>query len=333
MEPTFNDYVALIYNRFEAFVQSSDAAKKLGHPYVYQEQSMIVFFMWMQFKKIYHFKTQWRWLKQHPEALLVMSWDKVPHRTTLSRRYKSLYAVIQDLIAFLGQDSEALGEELSTKHLNEDQSLFKAQGTVWHQSDRKEGRVPEKLRNLDQDATWSKSGYHGWVYGYGIHLTSNSAGFPILIEVETASFSEKAALERKEEQILNDLKPDTLCGDDAYTKAMRIRRWAKRGVILVTPALRWRKGKYAKAYRQFIKKQTDIARILQKRKTAIEPIFDLLAKLLGTTGKQKQLFKQGIENVRTHLGLGALSLQIAMIANSTWGLPFRTISHIKGAFA
>lgn len=333
MEPTFNDYVTLIYNRFEAFVQLSRAAKKSGHPYVYQEQSMIVFFMWMQFKKIYQFKTQWNWLKHHPEALAILNWETLPHRTTLSRRYKSLYAVIQDFIAFLGQDSELLGEEMSTKHLNEDQSLFKALGTVWHQSDRIAGRIPEKLRNLDTDATWKKSAYHGWVYGYGIHLTSNRAGFPILIEVETATFSEKAAIERKETQILNDLKPDTLCGDDAYTKAMRIRNWAKRGVILVTPALRWRKGKYAKAYRHFIKKQTDISHILQKRKTAIEPIFDLIAKLLGTTGKQKQVFKQGIKNVRTHLGLGVLSLQFAMIANSIWSLPFRTISHIKGAFA
>jgi hypothetical protein len=144
--------------------------------------------------------------------------------------------------------------------------LFKAQGTVWHQSDRKIGRIPEKLRNLDTDATWSKSGYHGWLYVYGIHLTATQAGFPVLLEVETAIFSEKAAIERKEEYILNTLKPDTFCGDDAYTKAMRI-------------------------------------------------------------------FRQGIENVRTHLGLGVLSLQIAMIANNIWDLPFRTLSHIKGVFA
>jgi len=333
MKPTFNDYVALIYNRFEAFVQSLDEVAKFGKPYIYQNQSLIVFFMWMQFKQIYPFKTQWRWLKQHPESLTILNWDCVPDRSTLSRRYKALYLVIQAFSAFLGEDSEPLGEEMSTKHLNEDQSLFKAQGTVWHQSDRKIGRIPEKLRNLDTDATWSKSGYHGWVYGYGIHLTTTQAGFPVLMEVETAAFSEKDALERKEDVILNQLKPDTFCGDDAYTKALRIRHWAKQGVILVTPALRWRNGKYAKAYRRFIKTQADIAYILRKRKTAIEPIFDLIAKLLGTSGKQKQLFKQGIENVRTHLGLGVLSLQIAMIANSIWNLPFRTISYIKGAFA
>ncbi|MEM9954586.1 MAG: hypothetical protein AAF846_23455 [Chloroflexota bacterium] len=72
---------------------------------------------------------------------------------------------------------------------------------------------------------------------------------------------------------------------------------------------------------------------MKRRKTAIEPIFDLIAQLLGTTAKQKQLFRQGIHNVRTHLGLGVLSLQIAMIANQIWHMPFGTISHINGAFA
>ena len=333
MEPTFNDYVGLIYKRFESFVQSSEAVKKLGPPYVYQQQSMIMFFIWMQFKKIYEFKTQWRWLSKHPEALLVLNWKKVPHRTSLSRRYKALYPVIKDLIAFLGENSQELGDEMSGKHLNEDQSLFKAQGSVWHQSDRKIGRIPEKLRNLDRDATWSKSAYHGWVYGYGIHLTSNTAGFPFLIEVETAAFSEKQALERKTEQIVYHLKPESLCGDDAYTKAIRIRQWAQQGVILLTPALRWKNGRYAKAYHRFIKQDSDMASLLARRKTSIEPIFDLISKLLGTLGKQKQLFRQGICNVRTHLALGVLSLQIAMIANSVWNMPFRTISCIKGVFA
>jgi hypothetical protein len=108
MEPTFNDYVALIYNRFESFVQCSDAVNKVGHPYVYQQKSMIVFFMWMQFKKMYEFKTQWRWLTKHSEALVVLNWDKVPHRTTLSRRYKALYSVLQELIVFIAEASDGL---------------------------------------------------------------------------------------------------------------------------------------------------------------------------------------------------------------------------------
>jgi hypothetical protein len=52
MEPHFNDYVELIYNRFEAFTQASASANPAGHPLVYPHKSMIVFFMWMQFKRI-----------------------------------------------------------------------------------------------------------------------------------------------------------------------------------------------------------------------------------------------------------------------------------------
>jgi hypothetical protein len=45
MEPSFKDCVRIIYNRFEAFTQASAEAKRVGHPLVYQHQSMIVFFM------------------------------------------------------------------------------------------------------------------------------------------------------------------------------------------------------------------------------------------------------------------------------------------------
>jgi hypothetical protein len=88
MEPKFNDYVALIYNRFEAFVQGSDAVSKIGRPCVYEQQSLIVFFMGMQFKRISQFKAQWRWLKAHSEILVLLGWSQLPDRSTLSRRYK-----------------------------------------------------------------------------------------------------------------------------------------------------------------------------------------------------------------------------------------------------
>lgn len=293
---------------------------------------MIVFFLWMQFKRIYGFKTQWKWLQQHPEALAVLEWERIPHRTSLSRRYKQLYGVLEEWVVYLGQESGDWGDELKAAHLYEDQSLFKAQGVVWHQSDRQQGRIPPKLRHLDTDATWAKSAYHGWVYGYGLHLTSNVYGFPVLMQVETAAYDESAALQDKEERILKVFKPETFCGDDAYTQALRIRRWAQQGVILLAPALRWRNGRYAQAYHRFIQK-LPMATLLRARKTAIEPVFDLIGKLLGVTGKQKQLPIQRLPNVRTCIGLAVLSLQVAMLTNSVWGLPFRSISTIHGAFA
>ena len=331
MEPTFNDYVALIYNRFEAYTQASAAVSKMGAPFVYQQRSMIAFFMWMQFKRISQFKTQWRWLKAHPEAMLVLGWSRVPDRSTLSRRYKALYPVLEDLVQFLGQSSAALGDDLKTDHLYEDKSLFKAQGPVWHQSDRQAGRIPDKLRHLDTDATWSKSGYHGWVYGYSLHLTCNRTGFPRLVHVETASIAESQVLEQKKEALFA-LDPQAITADNAYFKAMRVRQWAAKGVILLTPAVKWQKGRYARAYHRFIAK-TPFNDWLKCRKTAIEPVFDLFAKVLGTANNHKQLPLQRLPSVRTFLCLGVLAVQIAMIVNNAFGLPLRQISNLLTAFS
>ena len=75
------------------------------------------------------------------------------------------------------------------------------------------------------------------------------------------------------------------------------------------------------------------ARLLRQRRTAIEPIFDLLALVTGASGSQKQLAVQRLVKVRTCLALGILTLQIAMIANSIWSLPFRSNSSIRVALA
>src|SRR5215216_4834978 len=161
----------------------------------------IPFFM-MQQRRIFRFKAQRRWLQRHCEMLKVFGLDTVPHRTTLSRRYKALYAVLHDFIAFLGHYAEDLDPRLTSEDLYTDKSLFKAQGPVWHQSDRQDGRIPEKLRHLDTDASWSKSGYHGWVYGYGLHLVDNRVGFPKLVQVETATGAETIVIDHQAEQII-----------------------------------------------------------------------------------------------------------------------------------
>ena len=67
--------------------------------------------------------------------------------------------------------------------------------------------------------------------------------------------------------------------------------------------------------------------------TAIEPVFDLFSKVLGTTQNQKQLPIQGLAKVRTFLSLGVLAVQIAMIVNHIWRLPLRQIAHILTVFS
>lgn len=329
--PTFADYVDMLFNLFERFWQQDSARPHRGHPVVYKPKALMVFFLLMHQRRLFRFKAQRRWLVHHPEMRAVFGLDGVPDRTTLSRRYKALYNVLQDFIAFLGTYAEDLDPRFTSADLYTDKSLFKAQGPVWPQSDRQAGRIPEKLRHLDTDGSWSKSGYHGWVYGYGLHLVNNRVGFPKLMQVETASVPETIVIDQQTERLLHDFRPATVTTDNSYTQALRIRQWAKRGVVLLTPALKWTKGRYAEAYHHYIGWPEQVE-LLRSRRTAIEPLFDLVAKALGTTGRQKQLPLQRLDNVRTCLALATLTVQVAMIANSIWGLPLRNISTIATAF-
>ncbi len=325
--PQFADYIQLIYSVLDRFAQTQPPRVKWSRPPTYLQRSLIVFFMMMQFKRKYAFQAQWRWLHEHPTDRQAWGWPSVPHRTWLSRRYKALYPVLREVVAFVGHDVVDLDPRLASRDWYIDKSLFKAQGPVWHQRDRQQGRIPPRLRHLDTDATWSKSAYQGWVYGYSLHVTCNAAAFPTLVQVETAAFAETRMLDEVEACLVADERLATLTGDNSYTQARRIRRLAKQGLLLLTPAAKWTTGRYATAYHRLIQQPAYRERLRQRR-TTVEPLFDLVAKVIGATDNQKQLPLQRLANVRTCLALATFTVQVAMIANSIWGRPLRSISHI-----
>ena len=329
--PTRADYVRVYFTLFDYFQQARGKVVHRGHPFEYRDQVLIVFFTMMSIRRITAFKAQQRWLLQHLHEALALGFEQIPHRITLARRYQTLAPTVQAFMAFVGRWAETLGLEFDSRVLIEDASLFKACGPVWHQTDRLAGRVPDKLRNLDQEASWRKSAYHGWVYGYSLHLTCNRSGFPKLAQVETASVAESQMLEHKKAALFA-LDPQAVAGDNAYCKAMRVRNWAAEGVLLLTPAAQWQKGRYAAAYHRFIAK-TPFLGWLKCRKTAIEPMFDLFAKLLGTVNNHKQLPLQSLAKVRPFLCLAVLAVQIAMLVNNAFALPLRQISNLLTAFS
>jgi hypothetical protein len=292
---------------------------------------LIVFFLLMQHRRLLRCKAQRRGLVHHPEIRTVFGCDRVPARTTLARRDKARDDVLQDCIAFLGTYAADCDPRLTSADLSTDKSLCKAQGPVWPQADRQAGRIPETLRPLDTDGSWSKSGSHGWVDGYGLPLVNNRVGFPKLMHVATASMSATIVIAQQAERLLHDLRPATVTTDKSYTQALRMRQWAKRGVALLPPALPWTTGRYAEAYQRYSGWPEPVER-LRSRRTAIEPLLDLIAKALGTTGRQKPLALPRLDNVRTCLALATLTVQVAMIANSIWGVPLRNISTIATAF-
>jgi len=101
-------------------------------------------------------------------------------------------------------------------------------------------------------------------------------------------------------------------------------------VALLRPAARWVTGRDARAAHHFLHAPV-VAAALRQRRTTTEPLCDRIAHVLGTSGQHKELPIQGVRTVRTCLSLARLTVQIAMIVNSIWGLPLRTISIMLAA--
>jgi hypothetical protein len=53
-----------------------------------------------------------------------------------------------------------------------DSTLLKAKGHVWHKSSMIKGIVPRS--GIDTDARWGFSHTKGWIFGYKLHITSNT---------------------------------------------------------------------------------------------------------------------------------------------------------------
>ena len=54
-----------------------------------------------------------------------------------------------------------------------DSTVLVARGGVWHKKDREANRVPHT--SIDTEAHWTKSGWHGWVYGWKLHIIVSAA--------------------------------------------------------------------------------------------------------------------------------------------------------------
>ena len=51
--------------------------------------------------------------------------------------------------------------------------MLRARAGIWHKKDREAGVVPHT--SIDTEAHWTKSGWHGWVYGWKLHLVVSVA--------------------------------------------------------------------------------------------------------------------------------------------------------------
>ena len=140
-----------------------------------------------------------------PEMQLVRTMlsesGKFPTRRTFERRLTAIPDTLPAQIGCLGRRLVALIEPWADcgRAVAIDSTVLRARGGVWHKKDREAGVVPHS--SIDTEAHWTKSGWHGWVYGWKLHLVATVAKvwIPLAAELTPANVAD------------NEVAPELLC--------------------------------------------------------------------------------------------------------------------------
>jgi hypothetical protein len=115
---------------------------------------------------------------------------RYPARRTWERRLKDLPQSLPAQIGCFGRYLVELIQPWADcgRAVAIDSTVLRANGGVWHKKDREKGVVPHS--SIDTQANWTKSGWHGWVYGWKLHLISVVAAVWIPLAANLTSANE-----------------------------------------------------------------------------------------------------------------------------------------------
>lgn len=167
--------------------------------------------------------------------LLLSEGGKFPSRRTFERRLKALPDTLPAQIGCLGRHLVALiGPWASCgRAVALDSTVLRARGGVWHKKDREAGKVPHT--SIDTEAHWTKSGWHGWVYGWKLHLATTVAGvwIPLAARLTAANEADGPLAAKLLEELPPGEEARFVLGDTHYN-APEVRKLCEsQGRILV----------------------------------------------------------------------------------------------------
>ncbi len=225
---------------------------------------------------------------------LLTEHGKFPARRTWERRLNALPETLPAQIGCLGQYLVTLIQPWATcgRAAAIDSTVLRACGGVWHKKDREAGIVPHT--SIDTEAHWTKSGWHGWVYGWKLHIVATVAKvwIPLAAELTPANRAD------------SEIAPPLLCrlpgevrvvlGDQHYNTPELEELCAEDERLLVTP----RGGRYPHT-----DAGVEVRRIFHKlRSTAIENFNEQFKGIFDGHG---QVPTKGLTNTR-RFALGAV---------------------------
>jgi Transposase DDE domain len=173
------------------------ARRKRGRQQTYSDQLIVKALVVMLIRRLYTAWALLAFLQQEDPVvqqlrLLLTEHGRLPTRRTWERRLTALPPTLPGLIGRLGRTLvTALNPWAQQGHgVACDSTAVRAHGGVWHKKDREAGVVPHT--SIDTEAHWSKSGWHGWWYGWKLHLAVSigSLWIPLAAEFTAANVAD-----------------------------------------------------------------------------------------------------------------------------------------------
>jgi hypothetical protein len=194
---------------------------KRGRPYVYSENLIIKALIIMIVKRLYSAYSMLAYLEQETALTrqlqeLLQENGRFPSRRTWERRLARQPQQLPALIGSLGRELVHLLQPWSHtgRAVAIDSTPMKAKGGVWHKKDRLKGHVPHS--SIDTEAHWGKSDYHGWYYGWKLHLVVTVAAVWIPLSARLTPANRYDGQEAI--ALLEEIPPDArfVLGDNHY---------------------------------------------------------------------------------------------------------------------
>jgi Transposase DDE domain len=170
------------------------ARQPRGRPKTYSDRLIVKALVIMIIRRLYTAYALLTFLDQDDAVAahlrpLLCEHGRLPSRRTWERRLALLTPSLSGLIGCCGRHLVALLRPWATqgRAVAFDSTPLETGGGVWHKTHREQGIVPHT--SIDTEAGWSKSGWHGWWYGWKLHLavTVGAVWIPVAAELTVAN--------------------------------------------------------------------------------------------------------------------------------------------------
>lgn len=197
--------------------------------------------------------------------------------------------------------------------------MVKAKGPVWHQKQKQQNIVPEGLRGLDKEATWSKSNADGWVYGHGT-FCSVTHKIPVVGSFRWMKNCGNEAKKMRQHLNLHRKQIAVACMDSKADSLALYKHLHKVCGIQLLTSPRKHMNKTPERRRMIRElKNKKFRRIFKKRSTTVEPMQGLIANIFDLD----RCWMRGNKNNRWLFAAMGVAVQMAQLnayksKKSTW---------------